>query len=233
MDALTPIRRQYLDVKRRYPHAIVFFRLGDFYETFDDDAETCSRELDLTLSSKPMGKGLRVPLAGIPYHAVDGYLAKLIAKGYKVALCEQMSDPATTKGIVERKVVRVVTPGTVIEGNLLDEKANNYLACIAPAKRARGSEPWASGDAGIAYVDITTGEFVAGAMAAEQTAAELARIRPAEVLVPEGAGAPPWLAPGYYVTPVEPLWFDHDLAAVTLQEHFRVESSEAFGIVRA
>jgi DNA mismatch repair protein MutS len=233
MDALTPIRRQYLDVKRRYPHAIVFFRLGDFYETFDDDAETCSRELDLTLTSKPMGKGLRVPLAGIPYHAVDGYLAKLIARGYKVALCEQMSDPATTKGIVERKVVRVVTPGTVIEGNLLDEKANNYLACIAPAKRARGSEPWASGDAGIAYVDITTGEFVAGAMTAEQTAAELARIRPAEVLVPEGASAPPWLPAGYNVTPVEPLWFDHDLAAVTLQEHFRVASSEAFGIDRA
>jgi DNA mismatch repair protein MutS len=233
MDALTPIRRQYLDVKRRYPHAIVFFRLGDFYETFDDDAETCSRELDLTLTSKPMGKGLRVPLAGIPYHAVDGYLAKLIAKGYKVALCEQMSDPATTKGIVERKVVRVVTPGTVIEGNLLDEKANNYLACIAPAKRARGGEPWAGGEAGLAYVDITTGEFVAGAMQAEQTAAELARIRPAEVLVPEGAGAPPWLPAGYNITPVEPLWFDHDLAAVTLQEHFRVASSEAFGVDRA
>ena len=123
-------------MKRRYPHAIVFFRLGDFYETFDDDAELCARELEITLTSKPMGKGLRVPLAGIPYHAVDGYLAKLIAKGYKVALCEQMSDPATTKGIVDRQVVRVVTPGTVIEGNLLDERANNYLACLAPSRRA-------------------------------------------------------------------------------------------------
>jgi DNA mismatch repair protein MutS len=132
-EVLTPIRRQYLDVKRRYPHAIVFFRLGDFYETFDDDAELCARELDITLTSKPMGKGLRVPLAGIPYHAVDGYVAKLIAKGYKVAICEQMSDPAATKGIVERKVVRVVTPGTVTDGRLLDERANNYLACIAPA----------------------------------------------------------------------------------------------------
>ena len=120
--ALTPIRRQYLDIKRRYPHAIVFFRLGDFYETFDDDAELCARELDLTLTSKPMGKGLRVPLAGIPYHAVEGYLAKLIAKGYKVALCEQMSDPASSKGIVERAVTRVVTPGTVVEANLLDER---------------------------------------------------------------------------------------------------------------
>ena len=87
---MTPIRRQYLDVKKRYPHAIVFFRLGDFYETFDADAELCARELDITLTSKPMGKGLRVPLAGIPYHAVDGYLAKLIARGYKVALCDQI-----------------------------------------------------------------------------------------------------------------------------------------------
>jgi DNA mismatch repair protein MutS len=232
-DILTPIRRQYLDVKKRYPHAIVFFRLGDFYETFDDDAELCARELDITLTSKPMGKGLRVPLAGIPYHAVDGYVAKLIAKGYKVALCEQMSDPATTKGIVERRVVRVVTPGTVIENSLLDERANNYLACLAPARRTRaGDDPW-RGDSGFAYVDISTGEFVAGALAAEQAAGELARIRPAEVLLPEGHDAPPWLDAALNVTRIEPLWFDADLATVTLQEHFRVASPEAFGIDRA
>jgi len=230
MDEATPIRRQYLDVKRRYPHAIVFFRLGDFYETFDDDAEVCSRELDLTLTSKPMGKGLRVPLAGIPYHAVDGYLAKLIARGYKVALCEQMSDPATTKGLVERKVVRVVTPGTLIEGNLLDERANNYLACIAPAKR-RGDDAW-SGDAGLAYVDISTGEFVAGTMPPERAAAELARIRPSEVLLPDGVDAPAWLDRAMAVTRVEPLWFDVELANVTLLEHFHVASPEAFGIAR-
>jgi DNA mismatch repair protein MutS len=230
---LTPIRRQYLDIKKRYPHAIVFFRLGDFYETFDDDAELCARELDITLTSKPMGKGLRVPLAGIPYHAVDGYVAKLIAKGYKVALCEQMSDPATTKGIVDRKVVRVVTPGTVIENNLLDERANNYLACLAPARRARGGDdPW-RGDTGFAYVDISTGEFVAGALTAEQATGELARIRPAEVLLPEGIDAPPWLDAALNVTRIEPLWFDADLATVTLQEHFRVASPEAFGIDRA
>jgi DNA mismatch repair protein MutS len=232
-DILTPIRRQYLDVKKRYPHAIVFFRLGDFYETFDDDAELCARELDITLTSKPMGKGLRVPLAGIPYHAVDGYVAKLIAKGYKVALCEQMSDPATTKGIVDRKVVRVVTPGTVIENSLLDERANNYLACLAPARRTRaGDDPW-RGDTGFAYVDISTGEFVAGALTAEQASGELARIRPAEVLLPEGVDAPPWLDAALNVTRIEPLWFDADLATVTLQEHFRVASPEAFGIDRA
>jgi len=227
---LTPIRRQYLDVKRRYPHAIVFFRLGDFYETFDDDAELCARELEITLTSKPMGKGLRVPLAGIPYHAVDGYLARLIAKGHKVALCEQMSDPATSKGLVERKVVRVVTPGTVIENSLLDERRNNYLACLAPGAPKRGrDEPWGE-RCGLAYVDISTGEFVAGMLGAEAAAAELARISPAEVLVPSGAGGPPWLMPETRVTPCEPLWFDHDLATVTLQEHFRVASPEAFGI---
>ncbi len=231
VEQLTPIRRQYLDVKRRYPHAIVFFRLGDFYETFDDDAELCSRELDLTLTSKPMGKGLRVPLAGIPYHAVEGYLAKLIARGHKVALCEQMSDPATTKRLVDRKVVRVVTPGTLIEGNLLDERTNNYLACLAPARRGRGDDAWAAG-AGLAYVDISTGEFVAGAVEGERAAAELARIGAAEVLLAEGADAPPWLAAAQRYTRVEPLWFDDDLAHVTLVEHFRVASPEAFGIAR-
>jgi len=231
-DIVTPIRRQYLDVKRRYPHAIVFFRLGDFYETFDSDAELCARELDITLTSKPMGKGVRVPLAGIPYHAVDGYLAKLIAKGYKVALCEQIGDPAMAKGLVERKAMRVVTPGTVIEGSLLDERANNYLACLAPSRRGRGDDLWQR-DAGFAYVDVSTGEFVAGTLSGDQAAAELARIRPAEVLLPDGVEPPDWLDAALNVTRIEPLWFDHELATVTVQEHFRVASPEAFGIDRA
>ncbi|HYM15455.1 MAG TPA: DNA mismatch repair protein MutS [Dehalococcoidia bacterium] len=229
MDGLTPIRRQYLDVKRRYPHAIVFFRLGDFYETFDEDAALCSRELEITLTSKPMGKGLRVPLAGIPYHAVDGYLAKLIARGYKVAVCEQMGDPATSKGLVERQVVRVVTPGTVIEGSLLDERANNYLACLAPARR--GEDRW-RGDVGLAYIDISTGEFVAGTLPGERAAAELARIGASEVLVPDGVPRADWLDASLRVTAVEGLWFDLDLATVTVQEQFRAASVEAFGIDR-
>ncbi len=232
VENLTPIRRQYLDVKRRHPHAIVFFRLGDFYETFDDDAELCARELDITLTSKPMGKGLRVPLAGIPYHAVDGYLAKLIAKGYKVALCEQTSDPATAKGLVERKVVRVVTPGTLIENTLLDERANNYLACIAPSRRSKNeADPWRAAG-GLAYVDVSTGEFVAGVIAGDRAAPELARIRPSEVLLPEGIEPPPWLDPSVAVTRVEPLWFDADLAHVTFIEHFRAASPESFGIAK-
>ncbi|MGI8550435.1 MAG: DNA mismatch repair protein MutS, partial [Dehalococcoidia bacterium] len=113
-EGITPVRRQYLEVKRRFPQAIVFFRLGDFYETFDDDARLCSRELEITLTSKPIGKNQRVPLAGVPYHAVNSYLARLIAKGYKVAVCDQMGDASPAKGMTERRVTRVVTPGTVI-----------------------------------------------------------------------------------------------------------------------
>ena len=126
----TPIRTQYLQIKRSYPQAIVFFRLGDFYETFDDDAKLVSAELEITLTSREMGKGQRYPMAGFPYHALDGYLAKLISKGHKVAICEQMSEPSAGKGIVDREVVRVVTPGTVVEPNLLETKTNNYLASV-------------------------------------------------------------------------------------------------------
>ena len=109
----TPIRLQYLELKQRYPDTILFFRLGDFYETFDDDAKLIAAELHITLTSKPMGKDLRVPLAGVPYHSIDGHVAKLVAKGHRVAICEQMADPADVKGIVPRDVVRVVTAGKI------------------------------------------------------------------------------------------------------------------------
>ena len=233
---MPPIRRQYLDIKRRYPHAIVLFRLGDFYETFDDDAKLCARELDITLTSKPMGKNLRVPLAGIPYHALDNYLARLVAKGYKVAVCEQMTDPATSKGLVERQVVRVVTPGTVLEEHMLDERANNYLAALVresgderrPSRRVtagRGD----SAQAGIAYVDISTGEFAASQIDADDVAAELSRLRPAELLLPEGAEPPPWPAA---VTCLERCWFEVESARRELLEHFQIASLEAFGCER-
>src|SRR4051794_565911 len=156
----TPIRRQYLDIKRRFPHAIVFFRLGDFYETFDDDAKLVASELEITLTTKPMGKGLRVPLAGFPYHALHSHLKKLVSRGYKVAVCEQMEDPKKAKGIVERDVVRVVTPGTVVEEDLLSASVNNYLVAVAPAG-AKDARPGVEGRNGLAYVDVTTGEFCA------------------------------------------------------------------------
>ena len=126
----TPVRRQYLGVKREHQDAILLFRMGDFYETFDDDARLLSRELEIALTSREFGKGQRVPLAGIPYHSLESSLARLIKKGYRVAICEQEGDAATSKGIVDREVVRVVTPGTVIEDALLDRKANNYLAAL-------------------------------------------------------------------------------------------------------
>src|SRR3972149_3765148 len=145
-DDVTPVRQQYLDTKRDYPNVILFFRLGDFYETFDEDAEIISRELDIVLTSRPVGNGVRVPLAGIPYHAVDNYLARLIEKGYHVAICEQVGDQPA-KGIFPRKVVRVVTPGTVIEAGLLPGDANNYLASVILDSSA----------ASVSYTDVTTG----------------------------------------------------------------------------
>ncbi|MBM3173112.1 MAG: DNA mismatch repair protein MutS, partial [Chloroflexi bacterium] len=126
--SVTPLRRQYLEIKQRHPDTIVFFRLGDFYETFDEDARITARELEITLTSREMGKGHRVPMAGIPYHALNSYLGRLINKGYKVAICEQMTPPG--KGLVEREVIRVVTPGTVVEPSLLTDKHNNYLVSL-------------------------------------------------------------------------------------------------------
>ena len=125
----TPIRRQYLSIKAEHNDALLLFRMGDFYETFDNDAEVISKDLDIALTSREMGKDNRVPLAGIPYHALDSYLAKLINKGHKIAICEQISDAETSsvKGLMDREVVRVITPGTIIEPSILNDKKNNYI----------------------------------------------------------------------------------------------------------
>ncbi|MEK7874270.1 MAG: DNA mismatch repair protein MutS, partial [Chloroflexota bacterium] len=167
----TPIRRQYLQAKQQHPGCLLLFRLGDFYETFDEDARTISRELGLTLTGRELGKGQRYPMAGIPYHALDGYLSKLIRRGFRVAICEQMSDPATSKGLVDREVVRVVTPGTVLEPNLLEQKANNYLVALAPA-----GEGW-----GLAYIDLSTSEFGTAELSPQDAALELERLLNLEV----------------------------------------------------
>ncbi|UCH87072.1 MAG: DNA mismatch repair protein MutS [Dehalococcoidia bacterium] len=213
----TPLRRQYLEIKRRFPQAIVFFRLGDFYETFDQDAELVSRELEIVLTSRPIGKGQRVPLAGIPHHALDSYLAKLIAKGHKVAICEQVSDAAKGRTLMERQVVRVVTPGTVVEGDLLDQRANNYLAALA----LEGER------AAIAHVDVSTGEFAVAQIDAEQLPAELDRLRPAELVLPEGQDPPEGLQAA--VSHLEAHRFDPDAAAALLLSHFGATSLDAFG----
>ncbi|RLC67970.1 MAG: DNA mismatch repair protein MutS, partial [Chloroflexi bacterium] len=174
MSQLTPLRRQYLEIKARHPDAIVFFRLGDFYEAFDEDAKTVAHELDIVLTSRPVAKNQRVPMAGVPHHAIEGYIARLIEKGYRVAIAEQMNE-TTDRGLVARQVTRVVTPGTVVEPALLDEKRPNYLAAIVVDDQR----------AGLAYVDITTGEFAATQLDADEVEQELARLQPRECLIPQ------------------------------------------------
>src|SRR5512136_406709 len=183
-DDITPIRKQYLEIKRQYPDAILFFRLGDFYETFDKDAETAARELDIVLTSRNVAKGVRIPMAGIPHHAAENYLARLIERGYHVAICEQVGEQPV-KGLFPRQVTRVVTPGTVTEPGLLPGDANNYLACVVVGESGPGLE----GHAGVAYADITTGEFAATELSGQDiqavVRAELVRLRPAETLCPD------------------------------------------------
>jgi len=215
---MTPVRSQYLKIKRSYPQAIVFFRLGDFYETFDEDARLVSRELEITLTSREMGKGQRYPMAGIPHHALDNYLAKLINKGYKVAICEQMSEPKPGRGIVEREVVRVVTPGTVLEPNLLETRANNYLAAIV----AEGEQ------VGIAYIDITTSEFATTQIPAERALLELERLRPSELLA-SGNSRFPLPALSAPVTLLDDQWFELDVARQTLLDNFKASTLEGYG----
>jgi DNA mismatch repair protein MutS len=217
---VTPIRQQYLEIKREYPDTILFFRLGDFYETFDEDAEIAARELDIVLTSRPVGKGTRAPLAGIPYHAVDNYLARLIEKGYHVAICEQVGDQPT-KGIFPRKVVRVVTPGTVVEPGLLPGDANNYLASVVLGERA----------ASVAYTDITTGEFAVTELPLEALRAELTRLHPAEILRSESQAEGGWSEgiPGHFSS--WPSWrFEPGKCEEALRSHFRAASLDGFGL---
>ena len=214
---VTPIRQQYLEIKRDYPNTILFFRLGDFYETFDEDAQTVSRELDIVLTSRPIGKGQRAPLAGIPYHALENYLVRLIEKGYHVAICEQIGDEPI-KGIFPRKVVRVVTPGTIIEPGLLPGDANNYLASVILDEKT----------AAVAYADITTGEFAATEMPSKSLRAELARLHPAEIIHPDNQV----LADGItgHLTPF-PAWrFEPGKCEETLLAHFKASTLEGYGL---
>ena len=217
--------------KKNIHDCILFFRLGDFYETFDDDAAVAARELDLVLTGRPVSKEERVPMAGVPHHALESYIARLIEKGYHVAVCEQMSEP-DGKGIVEREVTRVITPGTIIEPELLVEDQANYLMGILPMGNAESGE-WTR--AGIAYVDISTGEFAATQLEGENAGVlvleELARLNPREVIMPES-----WvergvsLPQGIYLTPVADWRFEKGNAEQVLTQHFRVRSLDGFGL---
>jgi len=232
-DDLSPSRQQYLEIKREYPNTILFFRLGDFYETFDEDAEITARELDIVLTSRHIGKGIRAPLAGIPYHAVENYLARLIEKGYHVAICEQVGD-MPIKGLFPRKVVRVVTPGTVTEPGLLPGDSNNYLASVV----LDASSPL-SATASVSYADITTGEFAVTELPLEALRAELTRLHPAEILFPDNQTLAPIPLPEgegrrgegkFHQTPY-PAWrFEPGKCEETLRAHFKASSLAGFGL---
>ncbi len=225
---VTPIRQQYLEIKRDYPNTILFFRLGDFYETFDEDAELTARELDIVLTSRPIGKGLRAPLAGIPYHALENYLARLIEKGHHVAICEQVGDQPV-KGIFPRKVVRVVTPGTIVEPGLLPGDSNNYLASIYLDDDALGAVKIA----GVAYADITTGEFAVTELPLDSLRAELVRLHPAEIIYPDNPGVTDkknWSEALGHLTPY-PAWrFEPGKCEETLIAHFNTSTLDGFGL---
>jgi len=211
----TPLRRQYLEIKRRYPGMILLFQIGDFYETFDDDARTIARELGIVLTRKWFGKGNAHPLAGVPVRSLESHLSRLINRGYKVAVCDQVTPPG--KGLVEREVVRIITPGTVVDPGLLEGRANNYLASFIVSDRR----------AGLAYADVTTGEFRATELERDQASAELERIAPSELLAPEGLDLS-----GIEVrsaTRVAQEVVQFKLAREALLDHFEVVSLEAFG----
>ncbi|MEE9285121.1 MAG: DNA mismatch repair protein MutS [Dehalococcoidia bacterium] len=216
--SISPLRRQYLQIKRQYPDILLLFRLGDFYETFEDDARIASSVLGITLTSRGMGKNQRVPMAGIPFHALDSYLGRLINAGYKVAICEQTSDPAESEGLVDREVVRVVTPGTVVEPDLLEQNANNYLAAVVTE----------DGQAGLAHVDITSSEFAVTQLPAAELELELERLGPAELLFPAG-WEPPNGRAKKSSTELDARLFDLDGARERLMRHFGVTSLEAYG----
>jgi len=216
---VTPMKRQYNAIKERNQDSILFFRLGDFYEMFDDDAKIAAKELDLTLTTRDRNKPKeeQTPMCGVPYHSVDAYIARLVAKGYKVAICEQTEDPAQAKGIVQRDITRIVTPGTVTESCMLDEGKNNYIACVFGLEDRYG----------LSFCDVSTGAFYATVCAdAQATASELGRFAPTEVLRGGENVNNPVLEDALFhrlnccVDEGKPEQFDLGNAEALLQEHF-------------
>ena len=227
MAQLTPMMQQYLEIKKEYKDCILFYRLGDFYEMFYEDALTCSKELEITLTGKNCGSEERAPMCGVPFHSVDGYLNKLISKGYKVAICEQVEDPKSTKGIVKREVVRIVTPGTNLNTQAIDESKNNYLMSIVYTTNAYG----------ISTVDVTTGDYyVSEVDNVRNLLDEINKFMPSEIICNDS----------FYVSGVdvedlrnrcnisisalEPWYFDDELCIRSLKEHFHVGDLQGLGL---
>jgi DNA mismatch repair protein MutS len=220
-DKDTPVRQQYLEIKRQHPDALLFFRLGDFYETFDEDAKITSRELDIVLTSRNVAKGTRVPMAGIPHHAAENYIGRLIEKGYHVAICEQVGD-RPVKGLFPRQVVRVVTPGTLVEPGLLPDGSNNYLVAVVHSDET----------VGLAYADISTGEFAATEIESPDHLAslrnEITRLKPAEIIHPQSFSLE-GLWNGHH-TEIEDWRFELERGSENLKSHFNTGTLDGFGL---
>ena len=242
--------RQYLDAKRQHRDAIVFFRMGDFYEMFYEDALVAARALDLTLTSRSKDAGgAGIPMCGVPFHAVDGYLAKLVGKGFRVAICEQVEDPRKAKGLVKREVVRVVSPGTLTDASYLEAREPAYLMSIVDVRRAGSAERTRQSDdvLGVALIDLSTGEFTTaeyhGADGLQALADEIAVLRPREIVVPGGSGTdadrnPPCVSERIPeiarlqlpVTSAEPWGFEPEAARRTLLDQLKAHGLEGFGL---
>ncbi len=227
MAELTPMMQQYMETKKEYPDCILFYRLGDFYEMFFDDALTASKELEITLTGKNCGLEERAPMCGVPYHAVDSYLNRLVSKGYKVAICEQMEDPATAKGLVRRDVVRIVTPGTNLDTQAIDETKNQYIMCIV----------YIADRYGLSVADVTTGDyFVSEIEDSEKLFDEIYRYMPSELICNEAfymSGMDLDLLKdklGITIYTLDAWYFDDDICAQTLKDHFHVSALEGLGL---
>src|SRR5262245_47871113 len=227
----TPAMRQYLDAKQQHRDAILLFRMGDFYEMFYQDALVASRALELTLTSRSKdANGGGIPMCGVPFHAIDGYIARLVKKGFRVAICEQVEDPRKAKGVVKREVVRVVSPGTLMDANYLDAREPAFIVSIAPSTSNRPTA------LGVALLDLSTGEFSAaeyiGADGLQALVDELAVLRPREIVAPsDGNGLPaPIAAAGLPTTVVDGWMFDVESARRTLVDQLRSRGLEGFGL---
>ncbi|MCY3827254.1 MAG: DNA mismatch repair protein MutS, partial [Candidatus Dadabacteria bacterium] len=227
MSSQTPLMSQYLSVKREYSDAILLFRLGDFYEMFYDDAKTASEILGIALTARDRSKKNPVPLCGVPFHSAEPHISKLLGSGKKVAICEQVGDPKKTRGLVERKVVRVLTPGAVLDSENLESKSNNFLACVAEEKNGFA----------LCFCDISTGEFRTSFFRSpEDLLSELASIDPREILIPDSGTEPPWLkslldaSPRTLVTKVDSWKWELERCGEILRDGFAVLTLEALEI---
>jgi len=223
MAGLTAMMQQYLNLKAKHQDCILLFRLGDFYEMFFDDAKLASRELELTLTGRDCGMPERAPMCGVPHHAVNTYVEKLVGKGYKVAICEQMEDPALAKGLVERDVIRIITPGTVNDPAMLDERENNYLLSVC----------FMGDKAGLSFVDVSTGEFYVHEIGrAEETLRdEIARISPMEIITNDLVRLRGCLRREDLTTSEQPgVWYQFQNASDALKRHFAINDLASLGL---